>query len=88
MTKDDIIRGLQEGIFPVWFTKTYVDFFFKTRTYTKFLNFAAFHNSMRVFTSFSDGSLLINYEDWTNLMNTPIMPSRLRDYINKSWIPS
>lgn len=86
--KDDIIRALQESIYPHWFSKTYVDYFFKGLKSTSFLAYVGFYYSMRMFSAHSDGLLLIEKVDFDDMLDSGYVPARFVDYIEHVYIPT
>lgn len=86
--KADIIKAIQEGTFPEWFTKAIVDIFFKDRdSNISFMGFSGFFYSCRLFKKYTD-SRFISYEQFDQLLNDEMLPARLIEYFDKTYVPT
>lgn len=83
--KDDVVRAIQDGVLPHWFSKLYADELFTDRgSGMSFPAFAGGFYSLRLFASQSE-TLFIHKDHFTNIITGDLIPDRLKDYIAKSY---
>jgi len=85
---EDILRGIQDGTFPTFINKAFATELFpgNIRDVT-FTQFCGVYYAMRLF-KYRTETAFITKDQFMEILGSPFIPSRLKDYINHMYSPT
>lgn len=88
ISKSDVIRAIEDSVLPHWFNKLATEFMFEDQpSGLAFPAFAGHFFGVRLFRSQSD-TLFIDRDNFASIMDSDLVPDRLKDYIEKTYAPT